>query len=63
MFNIEKLYETMNILDFMIIIKNNLYDNYKDFDICKKMSPNMKRINFVDYNSYMKHELKKTVTN
>lgn len=40
-------------------LKNNLYDNYKDFSICKKMSPNMKKINFIDYNKKVKDEYKK----
>jgi hypothetical protein len=40
-------------------IKNNLYDNYKDFSICKKMSPDMKKINFIDYNKEIKEEYKK----
>ena len=40
-------------------IKNHLYENYKDFSICKKMSPDMKSINFIDYNKEMKEEYKK----
>lgn len=40
-------------------IKNHLYKIYKEFSICKKMSPNMKQINFVDYNKEIKEEYKK----
>jgi hypothetical protein len=40
-------------------IKNHLYENYKEFSICKKMSPNMKQINFIDYNKEIKEEYKK----
>jgi len=49
------------ILHFMNKIGNKLHDRYKEFPICKKMSPNMKKIEFVDYNSKIKEEFKLTL--
>ena len=44
------------ILHFMNKIGNKLHHTYKDFSICQKMSPNMRDIQFVDYNSKIKEE-------
>lgn len=49
------------ILHFMNKIANKLHYSYKDFSICKKMSPNMRDIQFVDYNSKIKEEFKSTL--
>lgn len=48
-----------SLLSFMNKISNNLYDMYRDFSICYKMSPNMTPIKFVDYNAEIKKEFKK----
>ena len=44
-------------------ISGKLYKKYKDFSICTKMSPNMKEIKFVDYNSIIKEEFAKSLKN
>ena len=49
------------ILHFMNKISKKLHSTYKDFSICKKMSPNMKSIEFIDYNSKIKEEFKSTL--
>ena len=46
-----------SILHFMNKISGKLYKKNKDFSICTKMSPNMKKIEFVDYNSIIKKKL------
>jgi hypothetical protein len=40
-------------------ISNSLYYTYKNSPMCKKMSPNMKPISIVDYNSKIKEMFKK----
>ena len=52
-----------SILHFMNKISNKLYKKYSDFPICHKMSPNMKEIKFVDYNSIIKEEFTKSLKN
>jgi hypothetical protein len=47
------------ILDVMTIISTYLYENYCDFSLVQKMSPEIKPIQFVDYNSIIKNEFKK----
>jgi len=47
-----------SILHFMNKISGKLYYMYKDFSICKKMSPDMRYVNFVNYNSLIKNSLK-----
>ena len=49
------------ILHFMNKISNKLYILYKDSTICKKMSPDMKRIKFIDYNNIIKYEFTKSL--
>jgi len=44
------------ILDFMNKISNKLYYMNKELSVCQKMSPDMKPIKFVDYNSIIKNE-------
>lgn len=51
------------ILHFMNKISGKLYNRYKHFPICTKMSPAMKEIKFVDYNSIIKEEFIKSLKN
>jgi hypothetical protein len=46
------------IYDVLVECSEYLYKNYKNKDICKKLSPNMKQINFVDYNDNVKNIFK-----
>jgi len=47
-----------SILKITNKIAINLYERYKDFTICKKMSPNMKKIELIDYNNKIKKNFK-----
>lgn len=47
------------VLEVLNELAEHLYNNYKDFSICEKMSPDMKSIKFVDYNRKIKNEFKK----
>lgn len=51
--------EPKTILYVLNKIAKHLYSNYKNMLICKKMSPNMKPIIFVNYNLIVKNEFKK----
>jgi len=44
------------IIEFMNKISGKLYKMYSEFSVCKKMSPNMEPIKFIDYNSIIKNE-------
>ena len=63
MFPIFRHKKPRSILHFMNKISCKLYKKYKDFSICTKMSPNMKKITFVDYNSIIKEEFAKSLKN
>ena len=58
MFSFLRHKKPRSILHFMNKISNKLRHTYKDFSICKKMSPNMRDIQFVDYNSKIKEEFR-----
>jgi len=47
-----------SILKVINKLSSQLYMNYKDYPICKKMSPNMKQIELIDYNSIIKNNFK-----
>jgi hypothetical protein len=50
---------TQTPLHILRRITNMLYHTYKNAPLCKKMSPNMKAISIVDYNSKIKEMFKK----
>jgi len=49
------------ILHFVNKLSGKLYKMYHDFSICSKLSPNMKPMNFIDYNNKIKQEFKKSI--
>lgn len=44
-------------------IAYNLHRHYHDFTICKKMSPNMKKVELIDYNSKVRKNFKTLLKN
>jgi hypothetical protein len=56
--NFFKLNTEYSIHDVLNECSEYLYKNYKNKDICNKLSPNMKKINFVDYNDNVKKVFK-----
>ena len=54
------LYKKKNksVLKIANKLAKELYKHYHDFSICKKMSPNMKRVELVDYNSRIRNNFK-----
>lgn len=50
-----------DILTVIKTLSNHLYDKYNNDTIVKKMSPNMKKIKFVDYNKIIKDQFKKNL--
>ena len=72
---INKLFKTHNFFCFSFFRKENnqtilqfinnfakkLYSHQKNLSICKKMSPNMREVMLIDYNSIIKNEFKKSI--
>jgi len=53
-----KKYKNKSILKVTNKIASILYAQYHDFPICKKMSPNMKKVELIDYNSKIRQNFK-----
>jgi len=56
-----KTEDSPTIFQFMNSFSKKLYKNQRKSPLCKKMSPNMKQIKFVDYNKIMKKEFRKVI--
>ena len=46
------------VLDVIKMISKKLYNTYKDCSLCFKMSPNMKKIKFINYNKIIRDKYK-----
>ena len=57
-FNFLKKRKNKSILKVANKIGFYLHNQYHDFPICKKMSPNMKKIELIDYNSKIRQNFK-----
>lgn len=44
------------ILSTIKMISKKLYETYKDCSLCTKMSPNMKKVKFINYNKLVRQE-------